>query len=115
MKAATKLLNEEHLRSCVSRAYYSAYCAVAGELIKQGVTFSRGWNNPAHDQLPELILHNTNLPCNLRFQLNKALRRLRRGREDADYRPHVPVERPDAIRFLHDAGFVVRALGGLDD
>lgn len=68
-QAATKLLNEGHLRSSVSRAYYAAYCAVTAELVGQGVQFAHGWNNPAHDQLPELILNTMRLPRSLRFPL----------------------------------------------
>ncbi len=114
-QAATKLLNEGHLRSSVSRAYYAAYCAVTAELVAQGVQFAHGWNNPAHDQLPELILNTMRLPRALRFPLNRAVRRLRTARENVDYRPHTPIDRPDAIRFLRDASFVLRELGVLNE
>jgi hypothetical protein len=74
------------------------------------VTFPHGWHNPAHDQLPDLVLHNTTLPRNARYEINKALRRLRRAREDADYRPAAPLERRDALRLIRDASFVVQTL-----
>lgn len=115
IQAATKLLREGHPRSSVSRAYYAAYCAVAGELVLRHVQFAHGWNNPAHDQLPDLILHNTGLPRNTRFQINKLLRRLRRGREDADYRPHISVEHRDAVALVRDALFIVQMFGGWNE
>jgi hypothetical protein len=83
--------------------------------VKRGVDFPRGWNNPAHDQLPELVLRNTSLPRNTRYQINKALRRLRKARENADYRPGASVERPEALSAFHDAHLVAQALGVSDD
>jgi uncharacterized protein (UPF0332 family) len=111
LRAARKLLTEEHIRSSISRAYYAAYCAVTSELVERGVQFARGWNNPAHDQLPDLVLHNSALPRNTRYEINKALRRLRRAREDADYRPGASLVRRDAVDYLRDASFVVQTLG----
>jgi uncharacterized protein (UPF0332 family) len=115
LRAARKLVAEGHLRSSVSRSYYAAYCAVTGEFVKRGVHFPHGWNNPAHDQLPELVLHNSTLPRNTRYQINKALRRLRKAREDADYRPGAAVERPDALRYFHEAHLVAQTLGVSDE
>jgi uncharacterized protein (UPF0332 family) len=115
LQAAQKLLEAEHLRSSISRSYYAAYCAVTSELVARGVAFAHGWDNPAHDQLPDLILHNTALPRNARYELNKAIRRLRRAREDADYRPGVSLVRSDAINCLRDALFVMRILGAEDE
>jgi uncharacterized protein (UPF0332 family) len=110
LRAARSLYSEELFRSSVSRAYYAAYCAVAGELAVRGVSYSHGWHNPGHDQLPDLVLNNTTLPRNTRFEINKALRRLRRAREDADYRPAATVDRRDALRVVRDASFVVQTL-----
>jgi uncharacterized protein (UPF0332 family) len=115
LRAARKLLHDGHLRSSVSRSYYAAYCAVTAEFVKRGIQFAHGWNNPAHDQLPELVLHNTTLPRNARYQINKALRRLRKAREDADYRPGTTIERPDALRLFHDAHLVAQTLGVNDE
>jgi hypothetical protein len=77
--------------------------------------FAHGWQNPGHDQLPDLVLHNTTWPRNTRYQINKALRRLRRTREDADYRPGAAVERRDAIACIRDASFVLQTLGVNDE
>ena len=111
LSAARKLLDEGYLRSSVNRSYYAAYCAVTRVLVARNVSFPHGWNNPAHNQLPALILHHTVLPFNRRYEVNKALRRLRKWREDADYRPGASLERGDAINSLRDAVFVVRTLG----
>ena len=115
LQVATKLSAEGHIRSSISRAYYAAYCAVAGELVKTGVTFAHGWHNPAHDQLPDLVLNNTRLPRSQRFEINKALRRLRRAREDADYRPQVVLTRQDAVSYLRDLQLVLRNLEGQNE
>jgi uncharacterized protein (UPF0332 family) len=111
LAAATKLLELGHVRSCVSRSYYAGYCAATGALATRGLAFARGWGNPGHDRVPDLILHNTDLPQTARFQLNKALRRLRKLREDADYRPTASLDRADALGCLRDAAFVMRTLG----
>jgi uncharacterized protein (UPF0332 family) len=114
LRAAKALLDAGHLRSSVSRAYYAAYCAAASELAGRGVTFAHGWNNPSHEQLPDLILNNTALPRDQRWRVNKALRILRRAREDADYRPGVTVDRSLAVACIHSAIDVLEVLEILD-
>src|SRR5947209_18806631 len=105
--AAKRLLEAGHLRSSVSRAYYAAYCAVTSDLAARGASFPYGWNNPSHDQLPELVLHNTTWPRNMRYQVNRALRRLRDTRENADYRPVASLERGDAAAAIRDADLLL--------
>jgi uncharacterized protein (UPF0332 family) len=113
LEAAQKLLAAGHWRSSVSRSYYSAYCALADQLTRRGVLFARGWRNPSHDQLPNLIQHSLPLPANARRQLARAIRRLRTVREDADYRPRTTVDRSLALACVQDAIFVMQALENL--
>ena len=114
--AAQTLLDGEHWRSSASRAYYAAYCAVAGKADAQNISYPHGRNNPSHEQINDLVLNNLGLPKNTRFALNKALRRLRKGRKDADYRPHAPLVRGDAVKLFRDAVFVLENTGvGLSD
>jgi uncharacterized protein (UPF0332 family) len=80
------LARAEHWRSSVSRSYYAAYSAVTSRLNERGVSFPHGWNNPGHEQLPNLILHNLTLPINIRRRLKQWIEFLRNAREDADYR-----------------------------
>jgi uncharacterized protein (UPF0332 family) len=115
LRAAKLLLSEGILRSSISRSYYAAYCAVTGDLDARGLSFAHGWQNPAHDQLPELVLHNTTWPRARRYQVNKALRRLRSAREDADYRPGAAIERRAAVDLVRDADFVAQTLGVYDE
>ena len=110
LDSALLLRDAEKFRSSVSRAYYAAYCAVTGELSRRRVTFPHGWNNPAHDQLPEFVLNNLALPQYAKYEINKALRRLRQTREDADYRPRVGIAEDDAIKSFRDAAFILRIL-----
>lgn len=102
LRAAKALLNEECYRGCVSRAYYSVYCAAAGRVVGKGVKFRHGWKNPAHEQLPGLIRSRfARVSEANRRQLFRRLRRLRLARTDADYRPQAKVDRAlarDAIR-----------------
>jgi uncharacterized protein (UPF0332 family) len=115
LRAAKMLLDEGYLRRSVSSAYYAAYSAVTSELVARGITFAHGWNNPAHEQLPDLILNNTTLPRQTRYALNRIMRRLRTARETADYRPAVLVDRTLALASVHDAIAVLFALGIEDD
>ena len=108
--SAKLLLDEELLRDSVSRSYYAAYSAATGHLIQRGVTFAHGWNNPSHEQLPDLILNNTGLPRNTRLRLNRSLRLLRQAREDSDYRPGRSVDRALALDCLHSAIEAVQIL-----
>ncbi len=110
LKAGRKLLEETLYRRSISSSYYAAYSAVTAALVKKGVTFAHGWNNPAHDQLPTLVLHRLALPRNTRFELNKAIRRLRLERENADYRPQAKLDRNTALDCLHDARLVLNIL-----
>src|SRR5947208_3007548 len=71
LRAAKMLAGEGRLRSSISRSYYAAYCAVSGVLVDRGITFPHGWNNPAHEQLPDLVSHNLPLPPDARRRLRK--------------------------------------------
>src|SRR5947208_1148732 len=64
LRGAEVLLREGHYRSSVSRAYYSAYCAAANEIVKKVSTFSFGWNNPAHPKVPVYVQSNLTIPQN---------------------------------------------------
>jgi uncharacterized protein (UPF0332 family) len=109
-RSAQKLLAEGHLRSSVSRSYYAAYAIVSAELIHKGLTFAHGWNNPSHEQVAALIRNGLALSPNVRHQLNRAIRRLRIGREDADYRPGATVDRHTALAAIHDANLIRQTL-----
>jgi uncharacterized protein (UPF0332 family) len=115
LRAAKRLLDHGYLRRSVNSAYYAAYCAVTGELVARGVTFAHGWNNPAHEQVPDLVLNNTTLARNTRYQINRVMRRLRAARENADYRPAATIDRLVAQACLRDASAVLFSLRVKDD
>ena len=106
LEAAKKLSDAQLYRRSVSSSYYAAYSAITAVLVKRGVTFAHGWNNPAHDQLPDLVVNNAGLRGEKRYLLNKAIRRLRIERENADYRPAVFVDRRTALDSIHDVRLV---------
>lgn len=110
-RAAKHLLQEGCLRRSVTGSYYAAYCAATSELVARGIPFAHGWNNPSHEQLPDLILNNTTRPRNTRYQINRILRRLRVARENADYRPAATIDRVLALACVRDANAVLLALG----
>ena len=88
LETAKHLREREDYRSCVSRAYYAAYQAATFVCISHGddVHFPPGWNNPTHEQLPDLIANNGDFSLNARRSARKILRELRALREDSDYR-----------------------------
>ena len=110
LHAAKRLLDDGRLRRSISSSYYAAYSAIAGALAAKSVTYARGWRNPAHEQLPQLILNNLALSRSTGYQINKAIRRLRMERENADYRPGVDVTRRTAVDAVHDSVRIISLL-----
>ena len=104
-------------RSAASRAYYAAYQAATGVCVAHGdaVKFPPQWNNPSHDQLPDLIRNNGDLPVFERRRISQSLVSLRSSREDSDYRLGVTVEKPDALKCLQQTANILRLLGVLTD
>src|SRR5207245_3193453 len=102
-------------RSSVSRSYYAAYCTVTDALAARSTSFAHGWGNPPHEHLLDYIDNNLRLSAAVRSRLRKAMRILRRAREDADYRPGLTVERPLALECLRLARFVMETLGVRDE
>jgi uncharacterized protein (UPF0332 family) len=88
LATAKRLRDGEDHRSCVSRSYYAAYQAVTSVCIAHGdaVNFPPGWNNPKHEQLPDLVGNNGDFSVSTRRTVRRILRELRLLREDADYR-----------------------------
>ena len=102
LETAKQLRDSEDRRSCVSRAYYAAYQAATYVCISHGDSgnFPPGWNNPSHEQLPDLIGNNGDLTVNTRRGVRKILRELRHLREAADYRMGVTVDHKMVIAAL---------------
>lgn len=112
---ACKILLAQHRhRSAVSRAYFAAYAALAGELLPvMGARFRFSDNNPSHGQLPSLILHH--LPHrrfteSKRRNMRTALSNLWKARIQADYVPRVSVSESDARLAVKEACFLFQAL-----
>ena len=89
LDTAKSLRERDDFRSCVSRIYYAAYQAAASVCIEHGdiAQFPAGWNNPSHEQLPDLVQNNGDYDLSARRTATRILRLLRNFREDADYRP----------------------------
>jgi uncharacterized protein (UPF0332 family) len=114
-RAAKLLAQEGHFRSSVSRAYYAAYCAIAGASVARGVSFARGWNNPSHDQLTGIVADHPSLRRWTRRRMVSRIRLLRRAREDADYRPRA-FSGPEVARdCLQIASWILETLEGDHD
>jgi len=88
LKTAKLLRDQSDARSCVSRAYYAVYQVATSVCVAHGDVpqFPQGWNNPSHDQLPDLILNNGDYTRAARRTLRRILREMRTLREDSDYR-----------------------------
>lgn len=108
LKAAKHLLIAELFRRSISSSYYAAYSIITDELVAKGVSFAHGWLNPAHEQLPELILNNLGLSRNTKHELRKALAILRKLRENADYRPTISADERLAREAIQLAQRVIK-------
>ena len=102
-----------HWRSAVSRAYYAAYQAATAVCVAHGdeEQFPQGWNNPTHEQLPELIQNNGDISFTARRQITQRLVALRISRESADYRPGRTVDGVIALESLQRMISLLKILG----
>ena len=112
-EAANAMYELSLFRDSASRSYYSAYQIATSACIGHGdeKNFPSGWNNPSHEQLPELIKSNGDLPKWDRKEVAHHLRYLRTIREDADYRPGRTVDAGVSLSCLRAAASVLRCLG----
>ena len=110
LRAAKALLEAGFQRDSMSRSYYAAYCAATSRVVGRGITFAQGRNNPSHEQLPDLIMNTGGVPQMTRRKTVTILRVLRRAREDADYRPHVAINRAQALSGIQSATMVLSLL-----
>jgi len=110
LRGAEILLREGDYRGCVSRSYYSAYCAATAEIVKNLTTFSYGWKNPTHEKVPVYVQNNLTIPQAKKDTVSTLIKTLRLFRDDADYRPHVPVDELIARDSIRDAAAVQQEL-----
>jgi HEPN domain-containing protein len=109
---SAKLLYESgDYRGSANRAYYAVYHAATAVCVEHGDEFPHGRNNPPHDQLPQLILNNGDLPLGRRRQIVRLLLLLRTEREIADYRPGRTIDILNARDGLIAMTTVLKVLG----
>jgi uncharacterized protein (UPF0332 family) len=114
LKTAWLVFHEGDFPSAVSRAYYAAYQAATAVCLLHGDSdrFPNGWNNPSHDQLPDLIVNNGSIEPSMRRALAQYLYQLRFTRETADYRPGKTIEKSDAFSCLQKSEKALEILLG---
>ncbi len=100
--AARVLLQNGNYRSCVSRAYYAAYCAATFEILQKTRTFGNR-NNPSHENVTALISGVLTIPSTTKRAVNRRFRVLLAMRIDADYRPSEAIDRRSAYIALNEA------------
>ena len=117
LRTAQLLREQEDARSCVSRAYYAVFQRTTAVCIAHGdaAQFPAGWNNPSHQQLPDLIYKNGDYSPSTRHSVRKILRELRTLREDADYRVGRTVDQQTARAALIMANTVFERLENKHD
>jgi uncharacterized protein (UPF0332 family) len=117
LATAKHLRERTDYRSCVSRAYYAIYQAGTSVSIAYGDSgkFPADWNNPTHEQLPNLIKDNGSIPLDTRRQVAKVIRQMRTFREDADYRQGITVDKRRARQAVLLAVTVCEILEMNDD
>lgn len=81
--AAQRLIVPDRIypREACSRAYYAVYALLAS-LAPPGMAFPRGWRNPSHEQLSEIV---RSLQRTDGSSILEAVERLRTARVVADY------------------------------
>jgi len=103
LRAAEILFREGEYRSCVSRAYYAAYCAATEEIVKKLTTLPNAWNNPPHVKGPVYIQNNLTMVQAKKQRIISRINILRLYRENADYRPRVAISEQVARNCLRAA------------
>ena len=112
--AAQNLFEKGRYRSCISRAYYAAYCAATNEIVMKVTTFPYGWKNPPPQKVPDFILFNLSISQAKKENVSKLIIQLREAREDADYRPNKLVDETTALDCIRDASTIQEELWGTD-
>ncbi len=112
LQAAEALLQDGRYRSCISRAYYAAYCAVTHEIVQKLTTFSRGWQNPSHERVPAYIQNNLTITQAKKDTVSNDISLLRLFREDADYRPAALIDEQIARDCVRTAAAIQQELWG---
>ena len=112
LSTAQLLRDQADARSCVSRAYYAVFQLATSVCIVHGdaTRFPPNWNNPTHEQLPDLMFTNGNYSLSTRRAVRKILRELRTLREDADYRIGITVDGQSVRTVLQMARAVFERL-----
>jgi len=99
----------------LSRAYYSAYAGVTGELVSRlGPIGPNGRENPGHEQVVKMIRHNLNperFNLKQRQEVGRCFKRLLSFRIEADYDPSSSLDEQDAVLGLKHASRVLSILG----
>jgi len=114
LEAAKSLNDSGRIRSCLSRAYYSVYAAVTGELIgRYGPMGPYGSANPSHEQIATMAAHNLDprrFSEGERAEIKRAIKRLLSMRIEADYGPDVDLDASDAVEGVRIASRVHRVI-----
>jgi len=106
--AAKSLSLDARWRSSVSRAYYSAYAAVA-EALEGLASYKEGRFGPSHDALPKLVMtYLTARRIYERRRIATAAHRLYQRRIAADYKPFELIDQALTRDCIQDASFIVR-------
>src|ERR1700731_4265084 len=85
-RRGAQMLQEQHPRSCVSRAYYSAFSVLNNRLLPHEAPPPQ-YETHAHRRIPDLIdEHLFQADDRRRRSLRTTIRRLYNARLDADYR-----------------------------
>lgn len=112
LRAAEVLFRAGEYRSCVSRAYYAAYCAATEEIVKKLTTFPNAWNNPPHVKVPVYVQNNLTITPATKQRIISRINILRLYRENADYRPQIAVSEQVARNCIRAAAAIQRDLWG---
>lgn len=113
LDAARVLLRRGHIRSCISRAYYAAFCAAHALAVRANQTPpARG--NWGHEEIGEVFHAVTASAAGRAVGMHHAqmLGSLLARRRTADYKPKIRMLEDEARLALRESGRVVQWVEG---
>jgi len=111
LRAAKNLLDQRRLRSCVSRAYFSAFSILTHKLSLIFDEFSQGRPGPSHRKLLKLTAHNLKVGNKrVHGKIQEAIHELQKARIAADYHPELTLDESVARKSVQQAGFIIEQM-----
>ena len=108
---AANQLTAESPRAFVNRVYYGLFALAHAMLIEVRLNPRLGFGTWRHVDLPALVqTHLKSTHCNQAVQLRLLLHRMRKEREEADYKPHATFQNAACLELMTKANQLFEAV-----